>query len=209
MSVKVIAVRGTAAAHGKNGWWENDSPLFQLLKGYDIVPFRPDPFFWSTDLDGVNLLTLFRSRIKDHDDWEAGGKALQYYAESAEPGGVNIISHSHGRQVVLYAAANGLKIKTWIDVSGPVREDTLEIAVRARSNIQHMIHIYSKCDWVQILGNLFDGKIGVTVRCPMTGANLVLPHRYGHSGLLYTPEGLRLWNVVGLVPALLLNRRDK
>jgi hypothetical protein len=68
-----------------------------------------------------------------------------------------IISHSHGLQPTLCAAAAGLKIDRFIDVCGPVRSDVMAIAARGRQNIRRWVHLYGgRKDRWQIRGSLFD-----------------------------------------------------
>lgn len=190
--MKITTVGGTSSIHDA-GWWKYGSPFLLYLETLGVTRLKKEDFIWSTDLDGFNILSyLFRSSRR-HTDWEAGGAALRYYLEDVPVLDRNIISHSHGRQVVLYAISQGLLLNSWIDVSGPVRVDMLELAKAYECNIKlNPIHIYSYLDPIQIAGSLLDGKFGIKFKCPIS-CNIKLPHEVGHSKLLYTPEYFHLF----------------
>lgn len=182
MIIKVTLIGGTHS--DDDDWWTNDSEFNSFLASHSIIPAKEREFRWSTDLNGIDIFNRLFRKKKFHSDWEAGGTALSYYLENLPYEDRNIISHSHGRQVVLYAAGFcGTRINRWIDLSGPVRSDMREISSWAERNISYSMHVYSNWDYTQILGSLFDGKLGVNTECPIS-ANLKLPHEVGHSGIL-------------------------
>lgn len=194
------AVGGTSSLYDR-GWFLPDSPFSIYLSSLNLVPNRPDPFIWSTDLDGASVIAyLFKAKQK-HTDWLSGGAALKYYLETIPLDNRNIISHSHGRQVVLYALQRGLKINRWLDISGPIREDMDHHTIEVHGNFDSMMHIYSNWDWIQILGSLFDNNVGITGFCDIADRNIKLPHRFGHSKLFH-PDNYMTWVDMGLIKFL-------
>ena len=196
--VLYTAVGGTGSQYD-NGWWKPNSILSTFLLSNGICPIKPEPFIWSTDLDGVHPISYLRKTKARHSDWEAGGAALRYYLEDLPETDRNIISHSHGRQVVLYAASQGLKINKFLDISGPVRED---MYLDNLDNIKHMVHVYSNWDYMQILGSLFDRHVGLSVTCPISEKNIKLAHEYGHSGIVADSTKFNVWiteNLIGFL----------
>ena len=192
------AVGGTGSQYD-NGWWKPNSELTTYLQSHEIHPIKSDPFIWSTDLDGVHPISYLRKSTYHHSDWEAGGAALRYYLEDLPETDRNIISHSHGRQVVLYAASQGLKINKFLDISGPIRED---MYLDNLYNIKHMVHVYSNWDYMQILGSLFDRHVGFNVTCPIAERNIKLPHSYGHSGIVAQSLLFNTWVTEKLIEFL-------
>lgn len=196
---KAVAVAGTLGSRDYlREWWWPRSPLFAFLAGLGIVPLNEEmPFEWSTDLNGE----LSKS------DWHAGGAALLYYlvppvdpsrAPKAED--VHIISHSHGRQVVLFAAALGLKIGTWVDVCGPVRDDMVETQRVARANIGKHLHVHGNIDdYWQILGQFGDVNM-LRREDPLADVNVAIDG--GHTCLLNDQAQFPSWSSLGLADFL-------
>lgn len=176
---QIIMVPGTHAWDGvKTDWYSPGHPFHEFLKslpGHELVS-PEDPFVWSTRLGGVGFgssdLVVYRA---------AGVNLFQYCVpprcpQMQIPGDdLVIVSHSHGLQPVLYAAAMGLKIDLLVDVSGPVREDMMETAKLAKPNIRRWVHTYggSKDRW-QWLGGLFDGHLGIERKHPLA-ENIQVP----------------------------------
>lgn len=184
-----------AGTHGSKAtdheWWMAGSPFHCYLQEQDCDTYsKAVPFIWSTDLVVAG----------DHSDWKAGGQALYYYLsaplrpECRIPGkDTHIISHSHGLQVVLYAAKAGLKIDTLVDVSGPFRKDMLPIAEKARLNIRRWLHIHSGCrDWWQAFGGWFDGELGIRRDHPLADVNVCV-NDADHTSVLIDPSYFPLW----------------
>ena len=195
---KVVLVGGTNSLHSDD-WYKKPSPFSQFLLSHDILHAKDDPFEWSSDLDGFSL---FPFAARKHNDWEGAGASLSYYLESIPYTDRNIISHSHGRQVVLYCATHNNRIRRWIDVSGPIRDDLDRVTKSAEQQIAHSIHIYSNLDYMQILGSLMDGKLGYNPSCPIS-ANIKLPHKVGHSGLLQDQRHFHYWKDLELIKYLM------
>lgn len=173
-------------------WWMDDSPFVAFLRanGHETVS-STHPFVWSGDLNGLG---------GKHSDWRAGGNALFHYLvpplcldKRLKPSETNIICHSHGLQVVLYAAAYGLKIQTLISVSGPVRRDMELVATAARPQVARWVQIRSdRSDWWQWLGEIGDGRLGIHRNHPLADLNVKIPC-VGHSGLLRDAEHFSHW----------------
>lgn len=139
-------------------WYKSNSEfsLFMSLHGFHQL-FPNTPFKWSMEIDGIPL----PSRTK-HSNWRAGAKALIYYLQLTEIPlhKRNIICHSHGLNVVLYACGQeGLKLNNLISVASPIRNDMCEIADIAQDNIENWLHIRdARTDWRGTLGQIWDGK---------------------------------------------------
>lgn len=181
-------------------WWHPSSPFARFMgrNGFNQIGSE-DPFLWTTDLDGVS----FWRRQRRHLDWQHGGWSLDHYirpplVQSADDivpyDDRNIICHSHGLGVVLYAAGvYRLRIKTLISVCSPVRDDLMEIGKAAREQIEFWLHISTDhTDVMQLLGNLCDGRIKMARKHPLADLNDYVPG-IGHSGILRDPVYFNLW----------------
>jgi hypothetical protein len=213
--IPFIPVQGTDTWHVDDpdprqpyNWWRSGSLLLTELAVHGLQPLNAaDPFIWSTDLDGAKFWERwppFKSR-KDKRDWLAGGNALRWYAtyyhDRREP--LTVISHSHGAQVVHYAAAGGLRIDYWLDIAGPVRSDVLQETAAGLDNIGHWLHVTDGAfDLIQALGDLGDGHLGHVPR-PSRVTTLSLSG-ISHSELLSSPLFIpRAWRERGLIQFLL------
>lgn len=172
------------------------------------------PFAWSGDIGGMKL-------FRRHSDWQAGGNAFYAYLcppvfnweysagrwidnHGQRPGYVpiadrRVVAHSHGGNVVAYACAAGLKVSLLVTVGTPVRRDMAAVWEQARPNIGYWLHLFEssyKANLMQLLGSLFDGRLGVVWRHPLADCNIDVPG-IGHSGVLTRPELFRLWHEHG------------
>lgn len=180
--------------HDDDEWWQPHSEFVKFLQshGYHQILIEGQPFVWSTNVDGFGL----------HRDWQSAAKALQYFLHTVPYRHRNIIAHSHGGQVALLAAANGVKIRNLITVSTPVRGDLKPVIAKARQNIGHWTHIHSgKKDFWQLFGSLWDGQIGLFRRMKQADVNVELP-ALDHSDLLRQPEHFHHWIAGGLAEYL-------
>lgn len=183
----------------KSNSWIDDKSYFWESYSKELSPVLPFPFMWSTDLDGFNLFsTIFKQKVM-HTDWISGGASLAFYLYTIPIEERNIISHSHGRQVVLYCASRGIKINNWLDISGPVRDDMIPIRKLAEGNIRSHCHVYTYIDYTQLLGTLTDGRLSFEGHDSLSNYNLKLPHKFGHSGLLHNPNLLSYIRDLGLI----------
>ena len=208
--IPLVCVPGTWAWRGqntRNAWYQAGSPwvTFMEAHGYKVLS-KDRPFVWTTQLAGIPFLTGKR-------DWEAGGANLWAYLDPAikdygvglRTGERNLVAHSHGLQVVLYACAAGCRINTLISVGSPIREDMKDVAIAARHNIHTWVHLYGghKDRW-QWLGELFDGKLGVVRRAAWERDGKIAVQAdcsvqiddIGHSDLLCNPAQFHNWTDV-------------
>lgn len=192
--MKVVLVPGTHAwKDTPDQWWHPESRFVANLATKDVqLASVTDPYVWSTDVNG------FFDR--GHGDWRAAAAALRSYivpplCETARiPGAqTNIIAHSHGGQVALYAAAAGLKIDLLVTVATPVRSDMAKVIEAARPNIRVWRHLHSGWrDYMQIFGEIGDGRFGLYRS--FAGAENLSVAAAGHSGFLNDPRYARLWS---------------
>jgi hypothetical protein len=203
MKRRYVAVAGT---HGWDGgeptaddWWCPTSPFAQFLANNGHLPLElTRPFIWSTALAGVPTWQFWKRPKPTH--WEAAAWALIYYADNAP---INVISHSHGLQVVMMAAKFWLKIGTLIDVCGPVRGDMMDTYRAGLLNIGTWVHVHSDgSDLIQLAGAWFDGHLGPVRAVAIEGVvNVPLPG-VGHTRLLNDPTLFDVWKAQGWVTRL-------
>lgn len=206
MSAAVVLIAGTGAwaNDSRVDWYCPTSPFVSYIAAHGIFPIfgkgidQPCPFVWSTRLGGVGF--------GNHDllEWAAAGANLFMYCvpplcpdRRLLPSETNIIAHSHGLQVVLYACARGLKVNALVSVGSPIRKDMEATAKAARPNIGRWLHLHSDCsDRWQWLGELFDGHLGIVREHPLADLNDCVPNA-GHSSVLERPEYFHLWEERG------------
>jgi pimeloyl-ACP methyl ester carboxylesterase len=204
-----VAVAGTWAQHDAEtaidpwrDWWHPQSHWAAELRVLGWTPLRPDPFRWSTDLDGTWLQRLVQRRRWG--DWLAAAYALCYYCDQVPDGARRkgprgpaarpvLIAHSHGGQVALLATGLlGLSVAGLVTVCTPVRADVLDLV--GADAPQPWWHLYSDgADRWQWLGEWGDGLLRVARQMPPPAINLPAAVGFGHSGLLTTRSGLRVW----------------
>ena len=180
----IIPVHGTFTVPAKGTAWHMTNSDFHLAAQAAGLndPWWDGAFEWSGDLDGA----LAGKRA--HTDWEAAGKSLRYFLSPTPAALRNVVTHSHGLQVALYAAASGSRIENLVSITGPVRVDLLDVAKAARPNIGKWLHIWCPTDMVQFLGGCsLDMSFNWPKRVhPFADENLRIP-KVGHSGLLSDP----------------------
>jgi hypothetical protein len=189
MITRIIAVPGTHAWDGtKKDWYSPDSPFMRTAGDQDVVQIDPDnPFVWSTRLGGLgkDKFVVWRG---------AGVNFYQYVVpprckdRRIPPMETIVLSHSHGLQPVLFAAAKGLQIDTFVDVCGPVRMDLLPIARAARKNIRRWVHIHAgKRDLWQWFGEIGDEHFGIVRKHPLAHQNIAVDTA-DHGEILRDPK---------------------
>jgi hypothetical protein len=181
-----VGVPGTWGTRSDQNRWEFPTSILSThLRSFGLEPY-PHPngsFHWSGDIDGGLADFLFRSGR--HSDWIAGGRALVYYLQDVPVKDRNLIAHSHGLQVVLYACALGLQINSLVSIGSPVRSDMMEVARRARPHIGYWTCVHSdRSDLWQWFGEWFDGPLGVVRRHPLCDRSIQIPG-VGHSRILH------------------------
>ncbi len=213
---RFLPVAGTHGWRGQptGGWWQWPSPWLSYMHRHGCTPFnRQRPFVWSTQLQGHRIWRRWLGLQDRHLAWECAADNLYAYLVPPVHGGscsgvhasadeTRIVCHSHGLQVVLFAAAMGLRIKTLISVGSPVRADMLGVAEVARPRIGHWLHLHSDTsDTWQVLGGIGDGVFGIVRAHPLADENRAVPH-VGHTGVLTDEDAFSLWEINGWLEVL-------
>ena len=169
-------------------WWEPKSPfnLFAETNKYKQILVDDDPFIWSANVDGIDF--------HHHNwDWMTAGSNLAHYLKAVPLEDRNLLAHSHGGQVALYAASH-LPINSLLTISTPVRQDMQNTITAARPNIKRWVHVHSDyTDTWQAYGELFDGHFGIVRNMSRADKNIMIPG-VGHSDILYQPTAFHHWN---------------
>lgn len=135
-------------------WWHPLSYFSAYLRSQGFQHYglhHPDGVFeWSSDLD------LFGS---GGNDWNAGAKALKYWASRIPLQLRNFIAHSHGGNVVILASQE-IPLNNVILIGTPVRKEIEKLLPTAQ--IQgNRVHVHdARFDHIQFAGGLFDGRLG-------------------------------------------------
>lgn len=185
--MRIVLVPGTFANTDRHAsqdeWWRPGSPFYREAKQRGIECLS---FAWSTELDGI---------IGRNDDWEKGAAGL--YRQTKDLSALRIVAHSHGGNVVAYAAAkHGLRILNLVTLATPVRKDIPY--AEAKKNIRKWTHVYGGWrDYVQLAGSLFDGQVRFVRQMDDADQNIKVTGA-GHSDL----HEVRVWNESSLWSAL-------
>ncbi len=193
-------------------WYHPASPWSLYMSDRAMFPIKASRMYeWTTNVAGGHFWQRwFANSRRDHRDWLVAGRNLYAWlrppvTDSDDYVPVrhrNLIAHSHGLQVVLYACASGLKINRLITVSGPVRRDMMSIAEAARPNIGKWLHVHSdRTDRTQWFGEFGDGVIGIIRQHPLADINVPIVG-VGHSQILNSPAELHWWDDGGLIQFL-------
>jgi len=198
IGTRVILVPGTW--HGE--WSDPDSPFWTFL---EAQRFRPLKFRgWSGDVDGLPHV-IDPQKSEKLSDWIAGGWALFYLLRNLPYERRNVVAHSHGGQVALYAAGLArVQIHRLITVCTPVRKDMADIRKLAAPRIGRWRHVSADgWDFMQRAGELFDGNFNwhQERKMPEAHENLLIP-KIGHSKLLYDQTLFPLWQQDGMLDFL-------
>lgn len=187
-----IPVHGTwGLDDGELAWWKPKSEFAKYATQFNMYQVSGHPFIWTSDLTGVTYNLL--SRHQKNADWYAGGWALIYYCGTLAIHNRNIIAHSHGLQVVLYACANGLMINNLISVCSPIRADLNEITQIARPRISRWKHIYDSSDRIQWWGQFGDGRLFGSRESLYADENERV-RGISHSDILHDKDRMQYWN---------------
>lgn len=189
----LVVVHGT---WGRADAWHGPHGLIRkLARDRDI---RILDFLWSGVLAGVP------TKLPGDPDQEANGaddgKLLPWYDAGEklalwidhlqqrrdEP--LHVLSHSHGLQVVTFAAVQGIHFDTAVSVSGPIRRDMQRARRQAKSRIAHWVQFVdpSGTDKTIVEGEMFDGDLGAEYHLPE--GQTILTYMTGHSGALTDPK---------------------
>lgn len=200
MMTRYIPVTGTGAEHE---WHKPQSLLALYLLRQDMVPLtQPDgsPLFtWAGSLYGL---------------WWQGAQGWRREAERLALALVavpyedrNVIGHSHGGNLVLFAAAHGIKIRTLTTIGTPRRNDVPSRA--ASQHIEHWQHVHDQDrDWIATmrrqLGQLGDWTVRTERRFLIPGVVNIGLKGIGHSALLSEPAQFHRWKDDGLLDGIRL-----
>jgi hypothetical protein len=209
VSAQIVCVKGTW--HGE--WCDPGSPFRSSVLEcvppgftvYEIVDY------WTGDVDGLPKWLSWFKRAK-YSDWSTGGTFLAWVLLSMPYERRNILSHSHGIQVVAFAAeilkAKGQRIRRVVDVCGPVRSDLAPQYAALRETADYWLHIASKGgDKMQLFGEFGDGALGWVRENRAAHRNVVIPG-IGHSGLLYEAKLFPEWSTEKLLDVFLTETAD-
>ena len=191
----------------ENAWYRRGSPFDHVMAGHgyerveqDRDPHRPDDGYWSGAVNGL-LIQWFAWWRDRHPAWRTGAETLRAFLrgrrrELDEAGGVTIVAHSHGGQVIAYALAE-------MHASTSVRSTSSRSTCRSdgtwtastagpRARCHHWVHLYSERGWksrFRWLGNRFGPRTLDVARRnrKVTG---------GHSGILDDAGHIGQWDEI-------------
>lgn len=190
----VVLVHGTWGR--ADIWHRPDSPLWAALveRGY-----QPIEFLWSGYLGGYPH-PIICPPSTDHMQstlamWASEGEKLLYFCRLLGLEQPRAITHSHGLQVLILAAAAGQLFDRVLSLSGPVREDMKAHRQKARPQIQHLTQVVDREGDLTIReGQSFDGHFGWVLDLPEADMQIDAPEQ-GHSGLTLD---IKAWEELGL-----------
>jgi len=134
--------------------------------------------------------------------WLDAGEKLRLYCQANGLECPAVICHSHGLQVVTYAAARGQRFSSVLSLSGPVRKDMQRARRAARGRITRWVQVTDPTgqDVTIRAGEMFDGHLGWELVLPEADLNIESLGS-GHSGLLAQFDE-KEWTDLGLWSAL-------
>lgn len=168
-------------------WHMRGSEFTRHMASENLILHARTPFEWDAEVDG-----LFYQR--QHAVWKSAAKHLQCHVERVPLEERNMIAHSHGGQVLFYAAANGVRFNNVITVGTPVRVDMEPIILKAIGNFSYWHHICdSKTDMTAILGTLWDGRFRIKHTFDLADSSSDVKG-IGHSRILNDPTDMKRWD---------------
>jgi hypothetical protein len=189
-------------------WHQRESDVTLEAQACGLAVYE---FVWSGILGGVR--PLVKPLLDDGDPAEAkngadtpelllwldAGEKLALFCQAHGLERPHVLSHSHGLQVVTYAAVKGQRFATAVSVSGPVRDDMRRARWIAKEGITRWVQFFDPINDATIReGEAFDGHPGFAGKL-LEGESIETPGS-GHSGLVLDP-GLRerylLWTYFG------------
>lgn len=205
MKARVTLGPGTHAIKGglrsRGDWFHDGSEFCEFAFEHGLACSY---FPWPTALAGAEFWKPWLGLKPDLGDWEIPALNLKERFQPSEvdpkywprQSRINILTHSHGAQPAVIAAALGLKIGVLVTVSAPIREDVIyQYGELARKNIGYHLEYFSTNDRIQLAGGVGDGHRGVMRRfqhCTIAGRVpyaaddfVEMPEACGHSGILH------------------------
>ena len=194
----LVLIHGTWSRY--KDWHLKGSPLRAALEARGFLVYD---FLWSGYCGGVPSPVIVPQDAPEIKGelmlWQSEGEKLLYLCRALQYEAPDVISHSHGLQVVSFAAASGQTFGTVLSLSGPVRKDVEPWRKLARPNIQKWIQVVDPEDDMTIREGLaFDGHFGWVYHLPEADQNIEVPG-YGHSGLILD---IAAWDRLGLWKAM-------
>ena len=176
-------------------WWYPGSPWLAYMGDHDCTPARDEPFVWSGDVGGTP---------RSGRDWDAGAHALKYYLRPLPYEQRNVVAHSHGGQIALLCAQQGVALRSLLLIGTPVRRDIEQRVVPAAlPHIGVCRHIIdARWDRMGWLGGAFDGRLSTRRGFRVPGITVELVPHIGHSGILRDPALFHLWDDQGWIDLL-------
>ena len=181
-------------------WHEVGSPVRNALKerGFEVYDF-----LWSGYCGGFPSPVIVPKDTPEMDGrlllWLSEGEKLALWCKDKGLEAPDLLTHSHGLQVGVFAASLGQKFDHFLSISGPVREDMAKYRQLAKSNISRWIQVVDKEDDMTIRqGEAFDKHLGWAYDLPEADVNIESPG-YGHSGLVLDNTD---WEKLGIWKAL-------
>jgi len=184
--IPLVVVHGTwGVTHAS--FWTGDSLFQRRARERGLAP--PDEhFWWSGDLC-----------LADPLQWQIAASALCWYCRAHGLEAPAAITHSHGIQVLAYAAKYGQRFSSVVDIEGPVRRDLFDVYTAASKNIGAWLHTWNGGDSI-ILAGEFPAAGEATALMPPPAENMEINPAHGHSGLfidLHDWDELGLWRRLG------------
>lgn len=173
-------------------WAATESPTLTHLReaGYDVRVFHG----WTGNIDGTPNPFGYAIDGDRNTDWRAGGWGFRYYLTTFGME-ADVLTHSHGLNVVLYQATlpvDGwpkMRLHSLTSICSPSRDDMQARAQQAMASglIGCWHHVYAHgFDLMGRLGEAFDGHWGWRRQWPAATMNHALKG-IGHTGLLEDP----------------------
>ncbi len=165
----LVAIHGTWGS--QDTWFLPESPVMQAARRQGCV-LPPEPFRWSGQL-GSGL---------SRRPWQLAAMHLRWYLAAYGVPRPNVLSHSHGVQVLAYAAfAEGLSFGRIVDVEGPVVSSIAPAYAALRVACEAWTHTYNHGDSVILEGE--EPTWLPVLENPHATVNMPIDDRYQHSGL--------------------------
>src|SRR5216684_1758334 len=174
--IPLVVVAGTWGFHD---FWQPQSAWGRRATERGFL-LNHDPFRWSGDLV-----------VRDHQPWQIAASSLTWYLAAKHLAAPAVLVHSHGIQIVTYAASYGQRFGHVLDIEGPPRSDMEEVYVAALPNMLSWTHLWNSGDSILIAGEVGEGAGEVTYLMKHATTNLEIPSKFGHSGLF---GDLKAWD---------------